>query len=306
MNRLDATELAHFKRELEAVDTRIFEEKLGDLKARQLIPTITDIGPGDRAYTYRMFKHIGKAKYAGAGASNDALRADVAGNEFTTNMKPIIASYGYNIWELQAAAKAGRPLDAMRGVAARRALEQLIDESWAWGDAEQGLKGLLTLSSIGDFAGSGVWGTLATADPDKVAADIMGICSFVNEQTKGVFGRFRVLLPIKLYNLAAQLRMGDGSDITALKFALANCPYLTDVQPWYRCSASADAEGSPLSKDLMFAYPVDEMVVGGLVQEIDFLAPQEKGYEWEVPGHAATGGVVCRYPIALAKCDDMT
>lgn len=302
-NRLDATEMSFFRRELEAVDTRIFEEKLPELKARQLIPTITDLGEGDNAYTYRMFKKIGKAKYAGPGA-NDAPRAEVSGRELSQPVRNIIASYGYNIWELKAAAKANRPLDTMRGIAARRALEQLIDESWAWGDEDEGIQGLLTLSGIQDFGGSGAWGDLDTADPDKVYADIVGICNMLHTKTIGVFSRFRVLLPLDAYSVAAQLRFGEGSDLTVLKAALANCPFLESVQPWHRCSK--DAEGSPLAKDVMFAYPPDEMVVGGLVHEVDFLSPQEKGYEFEVPGHAGTGGVVCRYPVAVASCDDIT
>lgn len=301
--RLDAFDLAVFKRELEAIDTRVFEEKLPAYKARQLIPTISGVAAGDRVYTYRMFKQIGKAKFAGDSVT-DAPRADVTGAETSQHLSLIEASYGYNIQEIQAASKLGRPLDQMRAMNARRALEQLIDETWAWGDAAHGLSGLLNYTGIGDFPGSGAWGTLATADPKKVSGDIMGICNFIVEATVGAFDRFRVLLPIDAYNVAAMLRMGDGTDTTALQFAKANSPYIQDVVPWFRCSSSAT--GSPLSNDVMVAYPVDETVVGGLVQEIDFLPPQEKGLEFEIPGYAMTGGVVCRYPVAVASCDDIS
>lgn len=305
--RLDDLDLAFFEKELRAVDTRAFEEKLPGLKARQLIPTIGGISEGDTSYEYHMFKFIGRAKYASRAGTTDAPRAEVTGAKQVQKIEPLIDGYGYDIWEIAAASKAGRPLDSMRAVAARRALEQLVDESWAWGADDLGIKGLLTLTSTErfDFAGSGAWGDLDTADPAKVVADIMGIASYVQEQTLGVFDRFRVLLPDDAYNVASQLRMGDGSDVTALKFALANSPYIEGVYPWYRCYGSGKLAGSPLSKDLMVAYPYDEMVCGGIARDVNFLAAQPKGFRYEVPAHAATGGVVARYK-AIAYCDDIT
>lgn len=305
--RLDAFDLAFFEKELRAVDTRAFEEKMPQLKARQLIPSIPGIGEGDTSYEYHMFEHIGRAKYASRGGQTNAPRSEVKGKKALQTIEPLVDGYGYDIWEIKAAAQAGRPLDAMRAVAARRSLEELIDESWAWGAEDLGIKGLLTLEAgeFHDYPGAGAWGDLDTADPKKVISDLMGICNFVNQETLGVFGRFNVVLPDDAYNVASQLRIGDGSDMTALKFALANSPYLAAVMPWQRCYGTSKLASSPLTKDLMVAYPPDETVLGGIARDVNFLPPQPTGYRFEVPAHAATGGVVVRYK-AVAYCDDIT
>ncbi len=304
--RLDAVESVFFKRQLEAIDSKVYETKYPQYKSRSLLPTVQGVAETDRVYTYRLMDTVGKAKFVGQ-AADDLPRADAFGTESSQNIKEIAAAYGYSISEIKAAARNGTPLDALKAMGARRALEEKIDSILALGDSTVGLKGLLGLSSTTTYtpstksAGGLTWGTMAApnATGEEVAMDIMGAASKIVDATKGAFTRFKIVLPIEQYNYAAQKRMGDGSDVTALKFALGTSPYIESVEPWFRCDNAVSG-----TTDRMCVYPMDPEVVGALVpQEIQFHAPQLRNLEYVVPATASVGGVVCRYPVAVCYMD---
>lgn len=306
-DRLDAAESAFFKRELEAIDQRVYQTLFAAYKARRFLPTQDGVSEADHVYTWRLYTSVGKAVFVGA-YGQDAPRAEVSGVEESTLIKPIVSSYGYNLWEIKAAAKMGRPLDPMKAIGARRAIEELVDETLALGNTAQGLVGMIKIpSGTTSFtpstkaAGGLTWGTMQApnATGEEVANDIMGICSKLVETTKEAFTRFRVLLPIEQYNYAAQVKLGPVSDTTALEFALSKSPYLESVEPWLRCDGAGSA-----GADRMMAYPYDPMVMTALVpMELQTLPPQQKNLEYVVNMIASTGGVICRYPVAVAYAD---
>jgi hypothetical protein len=307
--RLDASESVFFKRELESIDARVYEVKYPQYKARSLIPTQDGVSESDKVYTYRLYDTFGKAVWVGPGSSDSPV-GEATGDEVSQIIRPLTAGYEYDIFEIKAAARQNRPLDSMKAMGARRALEELIDQALSLGVANVGLKGLLNLSNTTSFtpgtkaAGGLTWGTMAApnATGAEVANDIMGICSKIVETTKGVFDRFNVLLPIEQYNYAAQVRIGSVSDTTALAFAKATSPFIADVIPWFRCDGAGAAV--PGTTDRMVAYPYNPEVVSALVpMEIQFLPPQERELKFKRPGIAACGGVVCRYPVAVAYGD---
>ncbi len=298
--RLDAAETVFFKRQLEAIDARVYEHKYPQYKARMLIPTQQGVDEVSRVYTYRMFDQLGKAKFIG-NAADDLPRAEASGQEFPQVIKNLGCAYGYDIFEIKAAAKTGTPLDDMRARGARRAMEEKIDEILAVGDADYGLKGLLTLDDTTSYSGSGAWGDLDAADPDKVAADLLGAASAGAEATDEAFNRFTIVLPLPKYNLAANLRMGDGSDVTVLKYVLATSPYLEAVVPWFRCEGVASGPA-----DRLCAFPRDAEVVAALVpKELEFLPPEQRNLEYVINGVASCGGVVARYPKAITYMDGL-
>src|SRR5262249_27310008 len=99
--------------------------------------------------------------------------------------------------------------------------------------------------------------------------------------------------------LAAQARLGDGTDTTALTFALQNCPYLESVEPWFRCATA----GSGSSKR-MCAFPYDPEVVAALVpEEFTVHQAEQRNLEFVINCTATTGGIVARYPVAIAYGD---
>ena len=300
--RLDALETGYFRRQLESIDSKVYEHKYPNYKARMLIPTQQGVDPDARVYTYRMYDGKGKARWIGNEA-DDLPSAEATGTEHSQVIKDLGASYRYGRSEIKAAAKTGVDLDQQRAFAARRAIEEQIDEALSLGIPALGLKGVLKLSGTTAFTTTGPWGDLASADPDDVVADLMGVAAAGVDATNEAFTRYVVVLPLAQYQVAAQLKMsGVTSGITCLQFAKATSPYIEDIIPWYRCENAA-ANGTD---DKIAAFPRDPECVAALVpQELQFLPPQERNLSYVINGVASCGGVVCRYPKAVVYGDNI-
>lgn len=304
--RLDAAESVWFKRQLEFIDKTMYETVWPENKARSLIPTQGGIPDWAKAYTWRMFDRFGKAKIA-ANMADDIPRADRSGQESSKIIKPVTAAYGWDIFEIKAAAATGVQLDAMKAVAARFAIETEVDEVLAIGASAHGLEGLLNQGTFNNITpitktGGGTAWTLA-ATPDEIAGDVFKMCSETIDAMKGaggpVFQRFTILMPIKQYGLIAQRRMSEFSDVTILNYILKNSPWVESIEPWYRLTGLGAG-----STDRMVAYPRNPMVVAGIVpMEFTSQPPDLRNLEYVINCLSTTGGTVVRYPIALSYLD---
>lgn len=303
--RLDANESAFFKRELEHVETQVYETKYAPLKSRVLIPTLTGIPDWARVHTWREVDYVGAAQFI-SNAANDLPRADTFRTENSKMIKWLGSSYGYDLQEVKAAAAMGTPLDADRARAARRSIDTQIDDVLATGSAAHNLQGLLNLSSTSTYTvadkarGGKTWGTMAApnATADEVAADIMGIATYGYTVTKEVWSRFVIAMPIEQFAYASQIRLGD-TQVTALQFAKATCPFIEDVVPWLKC----DGAGAS-STDRMVAFPRTTEVLGAIVpMEFQPQPVERRNLAFTVNCIASTGGVVCKAPVAVVYAD---
>lgn len=307
-SRLDAGESAFFLRELEFIDQQAYKIRYPALLARQIIPAYAGVPEWAHAVTYRQYDQFGIAKLI-ANAADDLNMAEATGAEFTSLVKPLGIGYGYDIFEIQAAAAQGRPLDQLRAAAARYAAESAVDLALAQGKmlmptgtpvAIPGMLGLYNQTGTTSFTagtkalGGTTWGSIASpnASGDEVAADIMGIANNLFLATNQIWAKFRIVLPISQYNYAATKRLGSVSDTTALAFAKANCPYIEDVIPWWQASANT-----------MIAFPNDPMVVGAVVnQEWTVTPPEKRNLKYIINSWMKTGGVISKYPVAISSC----
>jgi hypothetical protein len=297
--RLDAADTVYFKRQLESIDSIVFQHKYPKYKSRGLLPTQNGVDPDARSYTYRMYNTTGKAKVIG-NAADDLPTSNASGAEFSQVIKEIGAAYRYSISEIKAAAKGGFNLDEQEALGARRAIEEQIDEFLALGSTEYNLKGLLTLSGTTAFTSAGAWGTIATADPEAVANDMMGCANAAVEATDEAFNEFTLVLPLALYNIAAQIKLGPDNPMSVLAYVKATSPYIKEVVPWFRTESKAAFS----NKHRMCAFPKSAEVVAALVpKELDFMSPELRNLAYVVNGVASCGGVVCRFPKAISYCD---
>jgi hypothetical protein len=134
-----------------------------------------------------------------------------------------------------------------------------------------------------------------------MAHDLMAICTTLHEATKEKKNRFTVLLPTSAYNTAMLTRIGDGSNVSALAYAKAQCEYLADVQPWDRCSTASGSSGTR-----MMAYAKEPDVISAIIpRDYEQIAPQQKNFSFIINAMLRTGGVVCRRPVACAYGDGL-
>ena len=303
--RLDASETAFLRRSLEFEDKQAYEAVYPQNLARTYIPTQPGVPDWANVYTWQMFEKFGRAKIIGS-HSDDLPRADARGTDASRIIKDLGAAYGFTIREIKRAAATNTPLDSMKAMAARFAIDTEMDTILATGLSTHNLEGLLTITGANTYtpitksAGGTAW---TNATPDEIAADLFGIVAkaLVDMKMSGgpVFQRFVILLPTTQYTTITSRRMGDGSDKTILKYALENSPWIEAIEPWHHCSAAGGG-----GTDRMVAYPRNPMVVAGIVpQEYSAMPPEQRNLEYIVNATASTGGVVCRYTVAVVYGD---
>ncbi len=300
--RLDASESVFFRRQLEVIAPRAYDTVYPEFVGRQVVPTIGGLPEWTKVFLYRGYTMFGSAKVIGDYA-DDLPRADVAGNEVAQLVKTIGASFGYSREEMQLAMATGTPLSEMKAKAARRAIEGLIDVILSTGDAQNGLGGILnvtgaTTETAGTKTGGGTAWTLAGV-ADEIAFDVLSLVAKIVLDTKMSFQRFNITLPIAKYNLLAQKRMGDGSNMTILAYLLATSPYIESIKPWYRTDAAGASAGTRMA-----AIPTGEGAVGAIVpQEFRMEIPQDRNLESVVLCTARVGGVVAFQPKSVGYMD---
>lgn len=304
--RTDAVDTTWFKRELEHVEANAYEQRYPALRAREFIPTAQGIPEWARVHVWREVDFVGSAEFI-SNAADDLPSSDVFGSENTKVIKPLGASYQWDYFEMMAAAATNRSLDRDRGNGARRSIETKIDDTLATGNSGQNLQGLLNLANTSSYTlmtkarGGTTWGTMAVpnATADEVVADICGFATYMHTVTKGVWGKFMMLLPLEQYAYASQIRLGDNTT-TALAFAKSVCPYLEDVQPWIKC----DNAGAGGTSDRIVCYARDSSILAGIVP-IEFrpLPLERKSLKYIVPCIATCGGVVSKAPVTVGYAD---
>lgn len=305
-NRLDAGERVFFDTQLVAIDKRTYLQKYPEFKSRRLIPTIPDIPPWARGHRWTATTEVGKARLAASNAT-DVPVVDVNSTKNESLIHKYWLSYKYDDDEIRAAIATGVPLDVARAMACRRGVEQIVDEVLATGDAAVGSLGLFNqtggttvVASTKAASGLKPWGTLAApiATGKEVANDIMALAAGVASAMKDVSAKLTLLMPIDNYLYAAGTAYGNASDVSALKFAMSTMSDIIDgVESWWRCSTAGDGGGT-----VMLAYPRDENVLGGIVNQEYMVDAPIRGIQCEKRvGWMKCGGVIARYPYAIGK-----
>lgn len=299
--RLDTGETAFFERQLEAVEQRLYEKKLRELKYRRLIPVSNADGPGAQSITFYLYTKTGMAKII-ANPSDDLPRADVYASRHTALVHSVGTSFGYSTRELRHAQFANVPLEMQKADSARRTIrEKENDIAWN-GDANYNILGFLNNPNIpvqempqNAGATSRTW---ANKTPTEIINDIQLLVTGIRDTTNGVHSGDTMLLPIDQYNIIALLPRSDHSDMTILEyitkpgnsFGLSTVEWLTELK-------GAGVGGT----DMMAVYEKDpEVLEARIPMEMQNLPPQARNLEFLVPVEAENAGVVVRYPLACS------
>ena len=303
---LDANETAFFARELESLKSRSYDIEYPELKATRVIPVSTDAGPGAESITYQQFDSFGMAKII-ANYADDLPRADIRGKEFTSPIKSIAVSYGYNFQEIRSAQLVGRPLQQRIANAARLSVEQKINQIAFFGDEETGLKGLLnhenvTRVAVAQGAANGNPTEWVSKTPSEILKDLNNLANGIVDRTNGVETPNTILMPIDQYTHITSTARSDNSDTTILQYFLTNNPYITTVDTLIELKGGGEGAGAvDAGSDAMIAYnnSPDKLTLE-IPQPFEQFGVQERELEFIVPTHARIGGVIIYYPLSIA------
>jgi hypothetical protein len=301
--RFDANESVFFARQLEYVKGKTYDIKRANLSALTLMPVSTEIPEGATTHTYRQFDSVGMAKVI-ANYANDLPRADVVGKEFTSVIRSIGNSYGYNVQEIRSAQYAGVNLDARKATAATRAQQELINKLAFAGDADHGIPGLISNANVPEVTlaadGTGSSKAFSTKTADKIVRDINSLINKVITQSKGIHRATEVWLPIEQYALIATTQNSTASDTTILSF-------LQSVHPGVTFKSVVELDGAGAGgADRMYAL---ENSMDNWALEIPMMikqyAPQQQGMEFVVPCESRFAGVTVYYPLSMCFSDGL-
>jgi len=298
VQRFDANEAAFFARELEALKAKTFDIRYPNLRARDFVPVDGSAGAGATSVTYHQMDRVGRAKIVSPNAK-DVPRVDVLGKEFNRPVRAWADAYGWTIFEVQSAAMARRNLNGMRASAARRAIEEGLDETAAIGAPAYGIAtGLTNDANVAVTAATGAWTGLTA---DQIIADVSLAVGRIVTASNGIFKANTIVLPDAAHSYIATTPRSTVSDTTILEFILRSFPFITAIEPWYRMTTAGAA-----GVTRMLTYQRDpDVVFQDITQEFTQLPVQEQGFEFVINAFAQTAGTAVTYPAALDYVDGL-
>lgn len=297
--RWDDKFTAVLEKELEYVKTQTYDIVYPEMKARQLIPVSNEADPGAETITYRQWDEFGMAQII-SNYGDDLPLIDALVEEFQQKVKGLGAAYQWSIQDIRRAAISGIPLDQRRARAARRSIEQQIENIAALGNTAAGLRGFAKHPNVPLVAPD--TGTWSTATADQIIGDMNKLATSIVTTNKETFLPDTLVLDISRYNLISTKRISTTGDThtTVLEAWLRSNPWVRNVGTWYKL-ATADAAGTG---PRLVCYKRDpEVLTLEIPQEFEQMPPQAKNLAFQVPVHARIGGVIVYYPIAMAYMD---
>lgn len=300
--RLDANESAFFERELEHVKSKTYDVKYPQLKAFDLLPVSTEANPGAEEITFRRYKAVGMAKIV-ADYSKDFPRVDVYGEEVTSKIKSIGDSYGYSIQEIRGSMMAGKSLDSRRASAAKRAIDEKLNNMAFITNKREGTNGILNYPGISEIVipadGTGNSTKWDDKTPEQILRDIRLIVSGVVEPTKSIEDPDTLILPLHQYELITQVDIGDVNKTTIMNYFLKNSPHIKNIL-WLN---ELKGIGAGETDRAMVGKFDAEHVTLELPQPFEQFEPDKKAMSYDIVCHARCAGCIVYYPMAFCYAD---
>ncbi len=287
----DADGAIFFARQLEYIESRVFQVLYQDLKYRQYFPVDSSIPAGVKSITYWVQDKAGEAKWINTGAK-DLPRVDIAGKEVTLPVHWAADSFAYNIGEIESARFAGVPLEQAKANAARRVLEELLNETCWFGNDKNGLIGFFS-SGTGIPSAAAPNQPWSTATPDEIISDVNKLFSDIVVNTKEKEQANMLGLPTSQYNYLANTRLTDTNE-TIMQYLIKNSPWITGPNNIVSIPELKD-DGSGEEKIIAWTLNPDK-IEQKIPQDIVFHPVQRIGLEWVVDVTVVYGGLHIRYP----------
>lgn len=295
--RMDAGSTATLARQLEHVESTVYQTKYPAFKARMLIPLDTSIPSGAETVTYQMWDSFAMAKVV-ANAADDLPLVDVMAKEFSARVKSLGVSFTYSVQDLRAIALSGQPIDTMRAIAARRAIEAGMDEVAAFGLPEASMPGFLNHPNVPLIAPT--TGNWASATAEQIFADLNKLVSSMVTATRGIHMPDTMLLDTASFELLASKPVGSDFSKTILRVFLDSNVHIRNIDSWYQLDKANVAGTGP--RAMVYAR-TPEVVQLRIPQGFEQFPPQARNLAFVIPCHSRIGGVAVRFPMAMAYMD---
>lgn len=318
-----------FARQLEHVFAKVYEAEFPEYKATQLFPMSTEVGPGDLTFTYRMTTRTGQAAVVGGGMAKDLPIVGVAAEEWPSPVITLACSYELNVIEEASASKANVAIQAIKGNAAREAIEQLEEDIFALGYSPAGVPGVTSCLGVQSCPklSTGTWAAqIAAAQTaasstnlapivavsQAIQGDLAALKQRVYVQSLGRHKVTRFVLPPNLYAMLDSVPQSpafNGLSLLAFLEQTLSC----EIVDWaimlnagLVAGSTMDTTGTgPAFNTRIIGYEAGNAEVMQLIQAQTFiqLPPQWTGLAVQIPVYSRIGGAMSIRPLGIEFLD---
>lgn len=281
--------------QLEQILPQVFETEYQPLVAqRDLVDFDQSLAAWAESWTRRWMDDTGRAA-VGSTMQTAIPRIDVVQTKESQNTAIITASYGWDVMEMERASANGIGLSPLKQRAAVDAINREIDEIALMGNSELGYTGLLNSASVTEAATppGGAWSGLTN---QELVDSLLSIELAVYNGSKGLRPPSHMAVgPTGFARLHATYSAQNGS--TVLDEFLKASVWVKNIFQVYEAE-TAGVGGTPS----LTCYAKDPSVVNFKVGTLARpLAPQAKGFLFEVPIYAVVGGIEFARPACALR-----
>lgn len=310
--RADAGESLAITRSLDHIEQQITEVMYAELRALNFIPTIGNIDPGAKTYTFTVLDRSGRAAIAGS-RGRDLPRGNESLSENTSGIEIYGAEYAYTTAELRAVAQMNQGrgpvinLETVRATTAAQMIARAIDSCVAFGEplratGQAPIKGFLNNANVTVESSPLAWEDMTG---DELLNELFALANNPFVLSKELFRPDTILLPTAHHQLVSTTPYGTAGLKTVLAFfndAMSNARRSVAVESWPLLVTADAARTGP--RAVSYVRNVD---VAGAIVPAAFIAqpPQAEGLEWKIPCEGICGGAAVRQPLGIYYRDGL-
>lgn len=276
-------------RELEYVFTEILREEMPARNALQFIPADTSVTPGSRTYTIRRVYGAGRAAVHRAGQPVPTV--SIGKEEHTQKVQHYVIGDQFDIFEVMSGDKAGlsRAAEGLRVM--RDVMADFANQATWFGIESAGIYGAVTYPWVPKYVEATAF--IDATNADDILKALHRIANYPADTHRDVGSPNTMFMAHRLRNFIATRRFTDGSGQTVLQAFLAQNPYITRVEGVEEFSAAG-----PGGTDIIFVTRLDRLGISNVIpSQFTPLPLFERGFDREIVGYMAHGGVLMRSPI---------
>lgn len=291
---LSNSQVLWFRDQLRSTFSEVLAQETPPLDAFTLFETDSSIPPGAMEYVQELITTIGRAKVASGFNPKDAPRIDIGKSRDVFQIRPIVASYGWTIFEIMQGSMAGEMPDRLRGVGTRDVVLKEHNEVFWAGAEDHGVWGILNHPGVPRRAVANRIDFVGAPSADNAIADIFDLLFSVRDATSGIYAPTNLVVPTATLSFLATTPRSTTSDTTVLEFIIKT--YSAFGQLTVTSSVQLDTDR------LMVAYVKGRqhqklVIPGGMSFEQE--DPQAREYEFVVPCWGLNGGFSTSRPLTM-------
>lgn len=290
------TALAYLVGQLSHIESRMYAVQYKHITYPDVVPVSNEAGEAATSITYFFMDGRTVAKFVGTN-SLDVPIAEIGTDKVTISVELGAIGYQYSDEELRQAVFLAKPLPQLKANMARRGYEELAQRVCMVGDVTHNLPGFInntnvTDSLVVDPGGGTEW---VNKTPRQKLFDVNDLMGGIFVDTLQVERPDTLALPTAQWNNIAGEPRSDNSDLTTLKWLVANSPYLKSEADVISLTELAGEGAGGTDRMIAYTKHIDKLVFH-IPMPFKPTEPQRKGLGFEVPAAFKLSGVHWRFP----------